>query len=116
MPCVHDVGAQAPEGGMSMKGKDRAALRAEAHHLSVQVHIGHAGLTPALLASLNDVLRTHELVKLQVAKAGELTAKEAARDAAERARAEVIQVIGRTFTLYRENPDLKRGELPPWRG
>ena len=36
--------------------------------------------------------------------------------AAERARAEVIQVIGRTFTLYRENPDLKRGELPPWRG
>jgi RNA-binding protein len=82
----------------------------------VQVHIGHAGLTPALLASLNDVLRTHELVKLQVAKAGELTAKEAARDAAERARAEVIQVIGRTFTLYRENPDLKRGELPPWRG
>ena len=101
---------------MSMKGKDRAALRAEAHHLSAQVHIGHAGLTPALLASLNDVLRTHELVKLQVAKAGELSAKEAARDAAERARAEVIQVIGRTFTLYRENPDLKRGELPPWRG
>ena len=55
-------------------------------------------------------------LKLQVAKAGELSAKEAARDAAERARAEVIQVIGRTFTLYRENPDLKRGELPPWRG
>jgi RNA-binding protein len=51
-----------------------------------------------------------------VAKTGELSAKEAARDAAERARAEVIQVIGRTFTLYRENPDLKHGELPPWRG
>ena len=101
---------------MSMKGKDRAALRAEAHHLNVLVHIGHAGLTPALLASLNDVLRTHELVKIQVAKAGDLTAKDAARDAAERARAEVIQVIGRTFTLYRENPDLKRGELPPRRG
>ncbi len=101
---------------MSMKGKDRAALRAEAHHLNVQVHIGHAGLTPTLLASLNDVLRTHELVKLQVAKAGDLTAKEAARDAAERARAEVIQVIGRTFTLYRENPDLKRADTPPWRG
>ena len=91
---------------MSMKGKDRAALRAEAHHLSVQVHIGHAGLTPALLAC----------VLLTALGAGELSAKEAARDAAERARAEVIQVIGRTFTLYRENPDLKRGELPPWRG
>jgi RNA-binding protein len=29
--------------------------------------------------------------------------------------ADVVQVIGRTFTLYRENPDLKHGELPPWR-
>ena len=101
---------------MSMSGKERAALRAEAHHLSAQVHIGHQGLTPTLLGTLDDVLRTHELVKVQVAKAGELSAKAAANDVAGRVRAEVIQVIGRTFTIYRENPDLKRGELPPWRG
>ncbi len=100
---------------MSMKGKDRASLRAEAHHLDIKVHIGHAGTTPALLGSLDDVLRTHELVKLQVAKAGELSAKDAARDVAEAMGAEVIQVIGRTFTLFRENPELKRGQLPPWR-
>ena len=98
-----------------MTGKERAALRAEAHHLDVKVHIGHAGITPAILTSLDDVLRTHELVKLQVAKAGELDAKEAASDVATAMRAEVIQVIGRTFTVFRENPDLKRGELPPWR-
>lgn len=100
---------------MSMTGKERAALRAEAHHLDVKVHIGHAGITPAILTSLDDVLRTHELVKLQVAKAGELDAKEAANDVANAMRAEVVQVIGRTFTVFRENPDLKRGELPPWR-
>ena len=98
-----------------MSGKERAALRAEAHHLDVQVHIGHQGLTDALLGSLDDVLRTHELVKLQVARAGELSAKQAANEVAERMGAEVIQVIGRTFTLYRENPELKRGQLPPWR-
>jgi RNA-binding protein len=100
---------------MSMKGKERAALRSEAHHLDVKVHIGHQGVTPAILASLDDVLRTHELVKLQVAKAGSLDAKEAAQTVAEAMHAEVIQVIGRTFTLFRENPELKRGELPPWR-
>jgi RNA-binding protein len=72
-------------------------------------------LTDALLGSLDDVLRTHELVKLQVARAGELSAKQAANEVAERMGAEVIQVIGRTFTLYRENPELKRGQLPPWR-
>lgn len=100
---------------MAMTGKERAALRAEAHHLDVKVHVGHQGLTDALLGSLNDVLRTHELVKLQVAKAGELSAKQAANEIAEKMGAEVIQVIGRTLTIYRENPDLKRGELPPWR-
>ena len=100
---------------MSMTGKARAALRAEAHHLAVQVHVGHAGLTPSLLASLDDVLRTHELVKCQVARGGELSARDAAGEAAGAMGADVVQVIGRTFTLYRENPDQKHGELPPWR-
>ena len=100
---------------MSMTGKERAGLRSEAHHLDVLVHIGHAGITPTLLQSLDDVLRTRELVKVQVAKGGALSAKAAANDAAQHMGAEVIQVIGRTFTLFRENPELKRGELPPWR-
>ncbi len=100
---------------MSMTGKERAALRAEAHHLGVQVHVGHQGPTPALLTTLDDVLRTHLLVKVQVAKAGDLSAKEAANDIADRVGADVVQVIGRTFTLFRDNPDLTRGELPPWR-
>jgi RNA-binding protein len=100
---------------MTMRGKDRAALRAEAHHLAVTVHVGHGGITPALLASCDDVLRTRELVKAQVAKAGELSAREAAEALAPATRSEIIQVIGRTFTLYRENPELKRDELPAWR-
>ena len=100
---------------MAMTGKARAALRAEAHHLTVQVHVGHAGLSPALLGSLDDVLRTRELVKCQVAKGGDLAARDAAQEAAQAMRAEVVQVIGRTFTLYRENPELPQGELPPWR-
>jgi RNA-binding protein len=100
---------------MAMSGKERAALRAEAHHLDVLVHIGHQGLTDALMGSLDDVLRTKELVKVQVAKAGDLAARDAANDVAEQMGAEVIQVIGRTFTLFRENPELKRGDLPPWR-
>lgn len=98
-----------------MRGKDRATLRAEAHHLDTKVHFGHSGVTDAALGSLDDVLRTHELVKCQVAKAGDLSAKEAAHEIAGRLNAEVIQVIGRTFTLYRENPELKKGELLPWR-
>lgn len=100
-----------------MTGKDRAALRAEAHHLSPMVHVGHQGLTPAVFKSLDDALRTHELVKVALARTTEVPAKDAASALATEAAAEVIQVIGRTATFYRRNPEIKgkTGDPPPWR-
>ena len=102
---------------MAMTGKERAVLRAEAHGLRATVHVGQHGMTPALLASLDDALRTHELVKVQLNKTVEVEPKEAARDLAAETGAEVIQVIGKTTTLYRHNPKLERkpGALPPWK-
>ncbi len=102
---------------MSMTGKERAALRAEAHHLSPLVHVGQHGMTPTLVQSLDDVLRTHELVKVQLGRAVDISARQAAADLAESVRAEVVQVIGKTVTLYRHNPELerKKGDLPPWK-
>lgn len=100
-----------------MKGTERAALRAEAHHLSPTVHVGQHGLSLSLIASLDDTLRTHELVKVKLGKNVELKARDAAGQLAGATRSEVIQVIGHTATFYRENPDLtkKKGDLPPWR-
>lgn len=102
---------------MSFTGKERAALRAEAHHLDPLVHIGQQGITPAVRQSANDALRTKELVKMQVGKTADVTAKEEAAQLAAQLRAEVVQVIGRTFTLYRHNPEIVRreGDLPPWK-
>lgn len=100
-----------------MKGSERADLRAEAHHLSAKVHVGQHGLTPALIASLDDALRTHELVKVKLGRNVELKAKDAAAQLAESTDSEVVQVIGHTATFYRDNPELKKkkGELPPWK-
>jgi RNA-binding protein len=99
-----------------MTGKDRAALRGEAHHLVAAVHIGHQGLTESVIATIDDALRTRELVKIQLAKTTDATPKVAAGHLAEATKSEVVQVIGRTVTLYRWNPDLKRkGNVPPWR-
>ena len=101
----------------SLSGKDRAALRAEAHHLTPTVHVGQHGLTPTLLQSLDDALRTRELVKVQLGRQVELKAKEAAQSLAEATSSSVVQVIGKTVTLYRENPEIpgKKGDPPPWR-
>jgi RNA-binding protein len=100
-----------------MTGKERAALRSEAHHLTPLVHVGHQGLTPALFQALDDALRTHELVKVQLGRSVDVPAKDAANALATAASAEVVQVIGKTATLYRRNPALERkaDELPPWR-
>ena len=102
---------------MTLSSKERASLRAEAHHLNAIVHIGHHGLTDALRQTLDDALRTHELVKVALTKSTDISAKEAAHQLAEQVGAEVVQTIGRTCTLYRENPDLerKKGAPPPWR-
>ena len=102
---------------MTLTGKEKAALRGEAHHLTAVVHVGKEGLTPTLFQSLDDALRTRELVKVQVGKTVETKPRDVANALAMEAVAEVIQVIGRTFTLYRHNPELKRkaGELPPGR-
>ena len=102
---------------MTMTGKERAALRSECNQLKPHVHIGQEGLTPALAKALDDALRTKELVKVQLNKSVDVTAKEAAETLAKRVRAEVVQVIGKTASLYRYNPDLKRkkGAPPPWR-
>jgi RNA-binding protein len=100
-----------------MTGKERAALRSECNTLKPLVHVGQEGLTGDLVTALDDALRTKELVKVALNKTADVSAKAAANDLAGRVKAEVIQVIGRSATLYRRNPKLKgkAGDLPPWR-
>lgn len=102
---------------MTLRSKERAELRAEAHHLTALVHVGQQGLIPAIISSLDDALRTHELVKVQLGKQVDLSVRDAAEQLAKAVRADVVQVIGKTTTLYRENKKLekKNGALPPWR-
>jgi RNA-binding protein len=101
---------------MTMTGKERAELRSECNRLRPTVHVGTEGLTSSLTEALDDALRTRELVKVQLNQTADLTAKDAARQLAGRVRAEVIQTIGKTATLYRRNPELKRKSgVPPWR-
>ena len=90
---------------MALTSKQRATLRAEAHHLTATVHVGHQGLSDALKASLDDALRTKELVKIQFSKNVELDVKESANELASTLGADVVQVIGRTATLFREKPE-----------
>jgi len=102
---------------MALTSKERAELRGEAHHLSASVHVGQHGLTDSVKQTLDDALRTRELVKIQFGKNADVDVKESANELAGILSADIVQVIGKTATLYRENPELprKRGGEPPWR-
>jgi RNA-binding protein len=90
-----------------LSSKSRAALRARAHHLQPAVHVGHQGVTDTVRQSLDDALRTRELVKVQFSRNTDTDVRDAANELARATSAEVVQVIGRTATLYRENPELR---------
>ena len=99
-----------------MNSKERSNLRAEAQKLTALVHVGHAGVTRAIIKTTDQVLRTHELVKVDITKNLDAPVKEIAGALADATGSEVVQVIGRKATLFRDNPELEwKGNIPPWR-
>ena len=93
-----------------MTGKERAALRAQANSLQAIQQVGHNGIGEELIKNIDAALAARELIKLRVLESCPLTAREAANELAEKTGAEVIQVIGYRFVLYRFNPEKHKGE------
>jgi len=87
-----------------LSGKQRRHLRALGHHLSPVLHIGHEGLTDALVAQANAQLDAHELIKVKVTESSPLPRHAAADQLASATHSELAQVLGRTFLLYKPHP------------
>ncbi len=84
-----------------MTSKQRAYLRKLAQKRDPVVQIGKGGVTPEVVASVNEVLEARELIKATVLDNCFEEVRDVANTVGERARAEVVQVIGRKFVLYR---------------
>ena len=69
-------------------------------------------ITPEVCEAVSEALEAHELVKIKLLKNGYDEVKEPSRMLAERTRAELVTVIGRTAVLYRPSKEKKRIELP----
>jgi RNA-binding protein len=95
-----------------LTGKQRRHLRALGHHLDPLLQIGHEGVTDAVVAQANAQLGRHELVKVRVLESSPLDRREAAEELSVRTGAALAQVLGRTFLLYKPDPDEPRIELP----
>ena len=94
---------------MDLTSKQRAQLRGLANSIDTIVQVGKDGIGENLLKQVNDALEARELIKGRVLENSMLSPREAAEELAVKARAEVVQVIGTKFVLYRTShrKDLK---------
>lgn len=92
--------------------KQRAALRSMANSIETILQVGKGGVGEALVRQTEDALRARELIKMRVLETAPLSAREAAQKLAAAADADIVQVIGSRFVLYRKNEDSPRIELP----
>ena len=87
-----------------INSKQRAKLRAIANSYDTIFQIGKAGISAETIAQTDGALTARELIKLRVLETSPLTAREAAQELAEKTKADIVQVIGGRFVLYRRNP------------
>jgi RNA-binding protein len=88
-----------------LTAKDKRRLRQVAHHLQPIVTIADRGMTDGLLEETRRALTDHELIKTRINIADRGVRKETGETLAARCEADVVQVIGKVWVLYRPNPD-----------
>ena len=95
---------------MSLTNPQLRKLKALAQRLDPVLHLGKAGLTDAFLASIEQALNDHELIKIKFAafkdERKSLTAEMAART-----NSEVVWIIGHVAVLYRPQADPARRHI-----
>lgn len=91
--------------------KQRAFLRGMANTLNPIFQIGKDNIGDALIESVDAALEKRELIKLSILETATVSTKEAAQIIAEATGADIVQCIGRKFTLYRESEHHKSIEL-----
>lgn len=94
-----------------MTSKQRAELRAQANTLEPIFQMGKEGVTPAVIAQIEDTFNTRELFKIKVhLETTPVPVKEIAAEISLATKSDVVQVIGGTIVLFRINPLLRQKE------
>jgi RNA-binding protein len=95
-----------------LTSKQRSFLRALGHKLEPIVFLGKGGLTDNIIKELDTNLELRELIKVKLQDGCELEIKDVANEVGETLKADVVQVIGHKFILYRESQENKEITLP----
>ena len=95
-----------------MTSKQRAYLRGLANTMDPILHAGKGGVSDTMRKQADEALTARELIKGRVLETAPASTRDIAEDIAASVNAEVVQVIGRTFVLYRRNDKEPQIVLP----
>lgn len=90
-----------------LNSRQRAQLRGLANSAETIFQIGKGGMSDQLVKQVDEALEARELIKLRVLETAPVTSRQAADEIAPAVGADVVQVIGSRFILYRESKDHK---------
>ncbi len=94
-----------------LNSRQRAQLRGLANSLETIFQVGKGGINEQLFKQVDEALEKRELIKLRVLETSPVTSREAADIIANEINADVVQVIGSRFVLYKESKDNKTIKL-----
>ena len=94
-----------------LNSRQRAQLRGLANNIETILQVGKSGVTENTVKQVNDALEARELIKLRTLETCPTSSRETADELAEKTEADVVQVIGSRFILYKESRDSKQIKL-----
>ena len=96
-----------------MTSKQRAYLKSLAMVMDPIFQLGKSSLTPEFTDAVSEALEARELIKINVLQNCADDPKELAQIVAERTRSQVVQVVGKKITLYKEGKEDKKKIVLP---
>ena len=91
--------------------RQRAQLRGMANSYETILQIGKSGITDYTVQQVADALAARELIKLRILETCPASVRDTANALAEATEADVVQVIGTRFILYKESKNNKEIKL-----
>ena len=88
-----------------LNSKQRAKLRGMANSLEPIFQVGKGGINDQLIRQVDETLEKRELIKLTALETSPQSSREAADMLSDATGADVVQVIGRKFVLYRKSKE-----------
>jgi len=85
-------------------------LKSLAHHLKPVVQIGKEDISENVMEATRQELLNHELIKVKIGNNSGVDKKEAATVLSRTTGSSLVQLIGKTIILYKENPKITKGK------